>query len=329
VSPTDVWAVGQTAPSGGGALIEHWDGHAWTDESLPGVLYSVVETGRNDVWASGRNRLGGWITHWNGHSWTTSPTPKTPKDGLFISLSAVSPKDIWAIGQTTVSGMPLIDHWDGSSWSTVQAVGVPPGGVYRASTATPSGTIWAVGDAGYVNANGSPPVSFGVRFNRVPIVDRIDASGPHPAVLPKFASSRVLLHGVFALSDTDVWAVGYEVFDHTVGATTTETNQPITLHYDGQTWSEIDMAVAQPGFYKPRHVAGVAANDLWAVGDQGANSNDALIEHWDGTRWTLMDTSGTFGRLFGIGASPTVGVLGVGQGAVVLPLCGSRPPATG
>ena len=153
ISSTNIWVVGQAAPGHQGALIEHWDGQRWKEQDLAGVLYSVVDGGPNDVWASGRNPKGAWITHWDGRSWTTSPTPPSPPDGLLISLARVSPTDIWAIGQDTSSTDPLIDHWDGRSWSAASTVGIPAGGGFRSSTVTPGGTVWAVGDTGSPNSS--------------------------------------------------------------------------------------------------------------------------------------------------------------------------------
>jgi hypothetical protein len=86
------------------------------------------------------------------------------------------------------------------------------------------------------------------------------------------------LHGVDALSPTDVWAVG-----DGAGA------QATTVHFDGTNWTTIDAPVPS-GAGATNTLASVdarATTDVWAVG----NAEDVtrpMIEHWDGTSWHLV-----------------------------------------
>ena len=83
------------------------------------------------------------------------------------------------------------------------------------------------------------------------------------------------LHGVAALSDTDVWAVGYSYDGH---------NSTLIEHWDGSGWS----IVLSPNLGSDSvllSVSAVSATDVWAVG----NGPDAtLTEHWDGTSWSIV-----------------------------------------
>ena len=67
---------------------------------------------------------------------------------------------------------------------------------------------------------------------------------------------------------------------------TTPSEQPLVLHESGGTWT----AVAPPplsggGFLDA--VASVSATDVWAGGTQGP-SIDPLLEHWNGSGWSLV-----------------------------------------
>ena len=140
--PDDVFAVGN-------GLIDHWDGTAWTPESLPGTALDAVWAGgwgafavgstieRRDpsrwgtlpfegkppvlhgVWSGAPDDLfavgdGGTLAHWDGTSWTTTVLDPT------VTMRAVwgnGPSDVLAVGDATSSGAPTLAHWDGTSWS--------------------------------------------------------------------------------------------------------------------------------------------------------------------------------------------------------------------
>jgi len=83
---------------------------------------------------------------------------------------------------------------------------------------------------------------------------------------------------VAAISSSDVWAVG--------GAT--------TCHFDGSQWTVVPSP--QPPSsegYLLQDVSGASSTDVWAVGyrviQQGEGVTDApLIEHWNGSAWSLV-----------------------------------------
>src|SRR5215208_2412114 len=87
----------------------------------------------------------------------------------------------------------LVEHWDGSSWSIVPSPNVPDQhNLLRAVTAVPnSSQLWAVGEAGasalILHWNGS-------QWTIVP--------SPNAGITPRLMS-------VTALSEDDVWAVGW------------------------------------------------------------------------------------------------------------------------
>jgi hypothetical protein len=82
--------------------------------------------------------------------------------------------------------------------------------------------------------------------------------------------------GTTALSSTNVWAVGTS---GAPGAAAT-----LTEHWDGSSWSVVSSANASTSQNVLDAVAGVASNDVWAVGFY-ANSTNAqltLVEHFSG-----------------------------------------------
>ena len=85
------------------------------------------------------------------------------------------------------------------------------------------------------------------------------------------------------LSATDIWGVGN---------TFTKLGYPRTLteHWNGSVWSR----VASPNVLKGMNgdelssVAAVSPQDVWAVGYSSAAYDQALVEHWNGTRWSIV-----------------------------------------
>jgi hypothetical protein len=149
VSSGDAWAVGSSfnySPYGYGALIEHWNGKAWSAVPNPATtaLYGVTALASNDAWAVGV----GQILHWNGAKW--SVFSKSP--GYLESIAAVSSSNIWAVGYAyTADGYyyhPLIEHWNGASWSVIRgASGYDQGYLFGVAAASAK-SVWAVGSVG-------------------------------------------------------------------------------------------------------------------------------------------------------------------------------------
>ena len=105
-----------------------------------------------------------------------------------------------------------------------------------------------------------------------------------PPALPP--GTQNFLSGSFALSDTNTWAVGTTVNDST-GA-----QAPLVLHRNGTAWSTV--ATPTPSGSTPnwafKSVAASSASDAWAVGVQSAGTkiHNSLIEHWNGTAWSVV-----------------------------------------
>lgn len=120
------------------------------------------------------------------------------------------------------------------------------------------------------------------------------------------------LNAVAAAAANDVWAVGtYYSADGSVEYTLIE-------HFDGSAWSIVSSPNATTSDYLQGVVA-LAANNVWAVGtanDSSTGNNATLIEHYDGTSWSIASgaaLSSTDARLYAIAADAANDIWAVGS----------------
>src|SRR4030095_9838411 len=99
------------------------------------------------------------------------------------------------------------------------------------------------------------------------------------------------LSSVAAVTDSDVWAVGW-AFNAQLNAYRT-----VTEHWNGTRWSLVRSPNATNGYNLLNGVAVVGANDVWAVG-QAANGSiyTTLVEHWNGVTWSIVPTPNVAGN---------------------------------
>jgi hypothetical protein len=92
------------------------------------------------------------------------------------------------------------------------------------------------------------------------------------------------LVGVGGIGGNDVWAVG-SYFSVAAAA-----NQTRAEHWNGTSWSVVPTPNDTNRTTQLSSVAGVATNDVWAVGITEFNSLNyfPLIEHWNGTSWSIV-----------------------------------------
>jgi hypothetical protein len=95
-------------------------------------------------------------------------------------------------------------------------------------------------------------------------------------------SSSAVLEDVRAVSASDVWAVGSFV-------DSSGTQNTLAMNWNGSTWSVVPTPSPAGTFSQLKAVRAVSANNVWAVGSSFTNANgfSTLIEHWDGTAWTI------------------------------------------
>ena len=250
---------------------------------------------------------------------TVTPTPCTgwnvvsspnvgSGDNHLFSSAAVGANDIWAVGSWIVGGSTqntLTEHWDGSTWSVVPSPNM--GATYnflRTVVASASSDVWAIGGWG-----ASGPVL-------QTLVEHWDGSTWSVVPSPNVGSFDNELLGEAMVSSDDIWAVGNYI----------QGNQARTLieHWNGTDWS----VVPSPniGVYSNNFLAAAAraGNDVWAAGGacvaSGCASAQALIEHWDGSSWSVVPSPSTGGRttLFGLAARTGNDVWTVGRICLVV-----------
>jgi len=274
VATNNVWAVGAV---GVNALIIHWNGKDWKSVSNPGQgsLLGVTAISAKNIWAVGANTNSGGtlIEHWNGTSWSIVPGPAriSPDSTTYTlkSVTAVSSKDIWAVGYIyAVSGpsytfKTLTEHWNGSQWSIVQS---PNGKTIETTlmgvTAVASGNVWAVGISGASPANTLAENWNGSQWSIVP--------SPNPSSIQSY------LRGTVAVSANNIWAVG--------GYLPSSTLEPLIEQWNGTQWNVVPSPTVGTRDNELDGVAATPDNHVWAVGysqnHRGGSPTKTLIESY-------------------------------------------------
>ena len=191
----------------------------------------------------------GYALYWDGTNWREVLTPAG--SGTLVSVFAVSPNDVWAVGLG-----PTVIHWDGISWVAVSAA-VAALGVDDLFSVfmLPGGTDgWAVGDAG----------------GAAPLVDNIRWSGAwptgawSPGLVANLLPGAAVLRSVSLSSPTFGWIMGSggQIF-----------------RWDGAGWNDLTPTSPVVGT-DMLSVFAISGNDAWAVG-----VSDTIIR-WNGASWT-------------------------------------------
>ena len=203
LSTKDVWVVGQAASNDHGT-VAHWDGSAWSSQTLPGLasVDAVAAGDASNVWAGG----GGQIDHYDGTSWSTQTTPSPGSDDALTDIAASSASNAWAVGSYDVTGaggmvqhLPLPLQYNGTTWSLQPAVipGTNTDTVFTAVATLSSTDVWAVGRT---SADAFSPTE--------PLVEHWNGTSWSVSFLPTTGFDGGALTDVYEASPTNVWAIG-------------------------------------------------------------------------------------------------------------------------
>jgi hypothetical protein len=261
-SASDVWAVGEEFfnKASYGALIEHYNGSAWSLVSSPtptynGYLSGVTSLSPSNAWAVGGmyndGPEGPLVEHYNGTAWTISPTASVP-GGILTAVTAVSASDLWAIGSAPNAGTGIVMNYNGSSWT-------------RTSVPAPSGTDWEL--TGVTATSASNVWAVGFTYNVLETADAVQPIAEHfngtswtLSYLPIPAGyTYSALSNVLAISPTDVWATGY--------STSGSPDVALFENFNGTSWTvepSPSLSGYSLGFVGMASIGGV----LWAVGSE-------------------------------------------------------------
>ena len=226
----------------------------------------------------------------------SSPNPNKHNYNNLMGISAASDNDIWAVGYSYSNGVPyqaFIEHWNGAAWSL-----------------QPNGTIGA-GLSGVVTISGKNAWAVGSLYSQT-LVEHWNGSywgiyaTPNPGQEDYFT-------GVAATSANDVWAVGYYF-------NSSNTRQTLVEHWDGTNWSIVASPNVGPNFNSLYSVSAIAPNNAWAVGDVydiQTNIEQPLVEHWNGSTWSVVSTPSLLSDYFqGITAISANDIWAVGTNLV-------------
>ncbi|GAA4634005.1 hypothetical protein GCM10023196_073830 [Actinoallomurus vinaceus] len=191
------------------------------------------------------------------------------------AVAAVSAKDVWAVGDETVSGKyrALVRHWNGKTWKTLAVPSAVKGISLSHVAASSSTNVWVTG----VDVRSFQ--SYALRWD-----GRKWHTGPsHKAIEP-------ISDAIAAIGKKDVWLLG-------LGAHLAAGQ---ARHFDGKSWKTVSV----PGFVSS--VSAVSSRDIWATGlVPGKTQYQAAVMHWNGKKWRTVltpDSETGFSSVLALGA---------------------------
>jgi len=283
----------------------------WTVASVPQtgnntILLGASAASSSSAWAVGEQFAGAGQAppppvsyHWNGSAWSPVATPALGVSSSLMAVSTSTATDAWAVGFSILGRHDdgtLMEHWNGTAWS-VNSSNVITGFVAE---------LTGVADL-------SPTDAWAVGQGNSTILEHWNGSAWSSVTVPDPDFTPGADESISASSATDIWVVGTTV-NTTTGATSAE-----ALHFNGTAWAVVPMQ--QPGTNTPTigAVTDISTTNAWAVGeDIGATSapgGSTLIEHWNGTNWSIVasPTPGADPGLTGVAARGSSDVYAVGD----------------
>jgi hypothetical protein len=246
-----------------------------------GRFYSVAATSWRNAWAVGLQSNNSLIMHWSAnkagvYKWRVSYTNRV---GYFLGVAATSTRNAWAVGGTNwfSPSQTLADHWNGKKWTRVKTPTPGGTGLLNAVAATSASNAWAVGDIG---------PGPGIPSTATPLIEHWNGKNWTEAKFPEPADGGQFT-GVAAISARNVWVVGHtgEVSEGSGQATLIE-------HWNGRKWAIVRSPNATGSANSLNDVAASSAHNAWAVGGtvSPAGQYRSLVEHWNGTKWTIVSS---------------------------------------
>lgn len=188
-----------------------------------------------------------------------------------------------------------MERWDGSRWRFVASPTVGSAAVLNGVAAISPTDAWAIGS--YQDRNNVTHALAihwdGTKWSIVPT--------PDPG------SQGNALFDVSGSSSSDVWAVGFSNLG----------SQTLIEHWNGVSWEVVSSPNPGNEFNYLFGVSVTSAADVWAVGYSFnfADRDNTLVEHWDGTSWSVTPSSdaGDNSFLYSVSSVSTSTAWGVGN----------------
>jgi hypothetical protein len=167
------------------------------------------------------------------------------------------------------------------AWTLVPSQNPSTSTTVYASVAVASKDVWMVGS--FINHGTSGP------FLQT-LVERWNGTAWQVVASPNPGAEYNALLGVAHIPGGGLWAVGY-MSNSTNGA---RLDQTLIEHWNGKSWRVVtspDVGQDNNDLYG---VVALSSTDAWAVGSYGSpgtsNPGQTLIEHWDGTQWSVVSS---------------------------------------
>ncbi len=284
-SASDCWAVGFFDENGAPkTLTEHWNGASWSIVASPSPtetssLDGVACLSPSNCWGVGYYHVddGGFgedrtlVEHWDGASWSVVGSPNVGMYSYLHAVRCISVSECWSVGEFNNNGyaQTLIERWNGSSWTVVNSpnTGAQEDNQLSGLTCVSTQNCWAVGS-----------------FNRYrTLVEHWDGNTWSLIASPNASAADDRLYGVACTSAANCWSVGRYKLDSPI------VEQTLAQRWNGSSWAVVNSA--NTAGIQANNLSGVtctSASDCWAVGHYDANIPKGLIQHWDGTQWTIV-----------------------------------------
>ena len=105
---------------------------------------------------------------------------------------------------------------------------------------------------------------------------------------PNPGTSQNILESTVALTPKDAWAVGYQTSENS------NAQQILLEHWNGTRWGVVPGPNPGKSSNTLYGVAALSSNNVWAVGSASdsydGSTGSALIEHWDGSQWSVVNS---------------------------------------
>ncbi len=160
-------------------------------------------------------------------------------------------------------------------------------GLLFSVAASSPGNAWAVGEA----------------FDQAPLIEHWDGVKWQVTSSPQLSGKGGYLQVIAIVTPDDIWAIG-EQFPREMpgGGPAGEVSGSTALieHWDGKNWTLVASPESKPDPQSAtvvNSITVISAHDIWIAGawvNHGLNPNTqtALLEHWDGQKWTrVLDES--------------------------------------
>ena len=268
-SATNAWAIG-------GGLVARWNGTAWSRLSLPAIaLRGIDVVSSTEAWAAGYSGSQAAVAQYRNGTWTTRytlPVPAGRHLSVFEAVAVDAAGQVWAVGwdrDYDAPGRPvssLVVHFDGTSWTREATPNPQDRNTLEDVTVLGNGDVLTVGIAQDVSGSGITQSALVLRRH----------AGAWAALPPPAGDAQSgQLQSVAAVSDTNVWMVGYYL-DETSGP-----YQPLLMRWVSGTGNgTLTTYDVSPPLTAPSTAWGVAATAtgrLWAVGYQSTSGGDRTL----------------------------------------------------